>query len=730
MTAPDDGAKPAAKPTPPPPSAPTPPSAAPAADSPQEQPGKPAEKGEPQAGSQESTSKTVGRDIAAAAANPGTTRARTAQRDRAKRNLDGGMAFDGGTTLHGDAVVGGKHIYYQTTASGRQVRVTRLSDAYLDSYVDTFVWPEGRRVRPATGPVTIVRGPSGSGRQAAGLTMLNRPDRRTTMLLNPETLLEDLTKEGFREPAGFLLDARDGDGVTPFELHRLDRELRDHECVLIIVVSDRFRPTDTTLTDRIVDLAERPDPCSVIRAHLVWHGRALPNAPKLLDGRADKLLAMVPAAAATLTDYAVLGKLLADTAGDLDLIRRRLTMRGDEDFNNWFENLPDLYTRCFAIALAVLNSLPHQAVVDAARAFEEILDPKDEREKRTEAPTPFRISRTKMLELVRASVVERVVSTRHGWTPAEVAAYLDPSYPGRLLRYVWQEHDYVRRALVGWLRLLGQHVSDSVRVAAATAAGNLAAMSFDYLRGTVLLPWAEHDVDLCRESAAIALEAPAAAQAELRATVTAMVTDWALSDNIALAATAARSCGTALGGHDIDAAQSLLDDLIVREESDIVVAACISLAEWVGGTDPVLCKRGVDAMHGWANDRDPNKRTGGELAFLMVAADLITDDDPWPTMLRLATEDATIAAQVVTTWSSALVNPELSELARQVLATWAETVEPDDAAISAFVDLCTRAGSRARFVIEHQAKSWSRTDSELDCRRASAAVLNALNAVT
>src|SRR5262249_34243246 len=157
---------------------------------------------------------------------------------------------------------------------------------------------------------------------------------------------------------------------------------------------------------------------------------------KLLDDCADQLLGLLTTSAPEIGDYAVLGRLLAESAGDLDLVRRRLEMRSSHDFENWFEGLPDLYTRCFAIALAVLNSLPSQAVVDAARGLEALLDPKDERQKRAEAPTPFRETRRKMLERVRASVVERAVSTRHGLAPAETVAFLDPGYPGRLLRHV------------------------------------------------------------------------------------------------------------------------------------------------------------------------------------------------------------------------------------------------------------------------------------------------------
>jgi hypothetical protein len=275
------------------------------------------------------------------------------------------------------------------------------------------------------------------------------------------------------------------------------------------------------------------------------------------------------------------------------------------------------------------------------------------------------------------------------------------------------------------LKHLGQHRSDSVRIAAAIAVGNLAVKSFDYLHSTVLLPWATHKVDLCRESAAIALDAPAASDPELRATVTALVTEWSASADPALAATAARACGTTLGSQDLDAALSLLDDLIVREEGAVVWAACVSLAEWVSGQDAVLRNRGISAMHGWAGDRDPDKRTGGQLAFLLVAGDLIAEDDPWPTLLRLATTDATIAAQVVTMWSTALVNPELSETARHVLGTWASTVDKDSAATTAFVDLYSRVGSRAQAVIRHQAKGWLSKESEQHSPRTAAAVLNA-----
>jgi hypothetical protein len=345
--------------------------------------------------------------------------------------------------------------------------------------------------------------------------------------------------------------------------------------------------------------------------------------------------------------------------------------------------------------------------------------------KRSEPATPFRMGRRRLLDEVRASVAMRMIETRHGETPAEVATFVDPSYPRRLLNYVWQEHDHVRGPLLEWLKRLGEHGSDAVRIAAATATGVLAVTSFDFVRARVLLAWATHEYEVCRESAAIALDGPANDDV-LGRTVNGLVAEWARDDRIELVATAARACGVALGKQDPEKALALLDEMIVVEDLAIIRAYCMSLAEWVGGDDVVLRGRGVAAVHEWSCDRaDPDKRTAGQLAFLWMAMDLITEDDPWPALLKFAVTDGTMAQRVVALWSSVLVNPELSEQARRVLAEWADTVNPDTVAITAFVDMCGRMGSRSRAVIRHQARNWLRTDTDKHCPNTAAAVLNA-----
>jgi hypothetical protein len=668
----------------------------------------------------------TGRGVAAAAASPGGTRARNAQRDSARRNLDGGVSFDGTTTLTGDTVLGGKHIYYQATSTRREFRGFALSKQHIETELGTYVRPKMSRERHPHDRVTILRGTPGSGRNTTALSMLNEPSRRVTIRLDPRTVLEALDADRLENAAGYVLDGSDGDEVTAFELQRVDSELHSCQARLVIVVSDRFRPVDPVLADRVIDVTDRADPLAVVRAHLHWHGsrRGVAKMASLLD-EPDTVLALLPETARSVGDYAQLGRLLVDSDGDLDVVRRRLDMRNLQDFEKWFDDLPTLYAQCFAIALSVLNSLPHQAVAETARALELLLDPKDEREKRAEAPKPFQTGRKRLLEQVRAAVATRTVETRHGTTPAEVVTYLDATYPPRLLRYVWQEHDEVRGPLVEWLNWLGKHGSDAVRVAGAIATGLLAVASFDFVRSKVLLAWALHEYEVCRESAAIALEAPAADDT-LRATVTGLITEWARSDNTELAATAARSCGAALGGKDTETALSLLDELIVEDNAAILGATCVSLAEWVGGDDVVLRNRGLTAIHDWSVDRDPEKRTAGQLVFLWVAMDLITEDDPWPAVLKFACEDGTIAQRVVALWSAALVNPELSEFARRVLATWADTVNDDNAALTAFVDLCARTGNRSRAVINHQARNWLRADADQHCPRTAAAVLNAM----
>lgn len=667
-----------------------------------------------QGGGDDQSGGTSGRGAAAAAASPGGTRARNAQRDSARRNLVG---YDGDVTHQGDNVSGNK-IVYQATDTRRELRATELDRSHVDTVLGTYL---GDKFTVA-GTVALLRGAPGSGRYATALTMLNTPSPRPTMLLDPKTVLEALTRDRLADAAGYVLDGRDGAALTAFEVQRVEGELRGRECLMVVMVSDRFNPVDPVLVDRIVDMPAPPEPAAVVRAHLNWLGSSNRRAPGLTH-LVDEALTLLPETARGVGEYAALADAIVDAAGDLDLVRRRLALRDSHDFEKWFDELPDLYTKCFAISLATLNSLPHPAVAEAARELELLLDPIDERQKRAQPATPFTMGRRRLLEEVRASVATRTIETWHGDTPAEVVTFVDPGYPRRLLDYVWQEHDHVRGQLLDWLKWLGENGSDAVRVAAATATGVLAVMSFDFVRARVLMAWAVDERAWCRESAAIGLEGPAADETLAR-TVKELVTFWARGDNTELVATAARSCGVALAAQDPDAALALLDELVVDEEI-IILAYCQSLAEWVGGDDAVLRNKGIAAVYDWSVDREREKRTAGQFAFLWMAVDLIADGDPWPVLLRHAVADGVVAEHVVALWSSALVNPDLSDFARRVLATWADTVNPDETAIAAFVDLCRRTGNRSRAVTRHQAKGWLRVDADRHCPRTAAAVLNA-----
>jgi hypothetical protein len=713
----DDGGKPAAQPAPNPDKKESAPSG--------DQADKTADGTENATDPAEPTTGAAGRGHAAAAASPGGTRARNAQRDSARRNLEGGVSYDGTATHSGDTVLGVKQVIYAATADRRAMRATVCPpgeiDRCLDTHVRTADWTELTRVDT----VLFLRGARGSGRTATALVLLNEVSPRETLRLDPRTRLEALASDRFTQGAGYVLDGGDGDGLTAFEVQRLEGELHDKKCRLIVVVSDRFRPTDPVLAGHVVDLTTRPEPVDVVRAHADWHARERGRPPltALLEESEREILDLLPQTAQGVGHHASLAELLVTADGDLDVVRRMLAMRDSDDFEEWFDTLGDLYTQCFAIALSALNSLPHQSVAEAATALELFLDPKEDRQKRSERAKPFTMGRRRLLDKVRATVAQRTIETRHGETPAEVVTFLDPGYPRRLLAYVWQEHDEARGPLMEWLHLLGAHGSDAVRVAAAIATGHLAVTSFDFVRARVLIEWALHEDEVRHDSVAIALEAPAGHK-ELGRTVTGLVTEWARSAAPELAATAARSCGLALGGQDPEAALKLLDELVVGEEAAIL-ATCQSLAEWAAGENVVLRNRGITAVYDWSVDRDPEKRTAGQLVFLWIAMDLVSEDDPWPTLLRFATEDGLIAQRVIALWSSALVNPELSEFARRVLATWADTVNSDNAAINAFVDLCGRTGNRSRAVINHQAKGWLRTDAEKRCPRTASAVLNA-----
>lgn len=681
---------------------------------------------------------SVGAGISSAAANPGNTASRSDQVRQAR------LSFTADTQFR-DAIAGDQHQYHfhaahtTTTALGTH----QLSDEGLREIVGTFVTPKGLGV--VNTKVVVLRAQAGHGKMALGVWMLvSRAKFGKVFRLGPDTDLRTLAVGGLTGNAGYVLDdltSQAASAITSFDLDRLDAEFGRTGGQLIITVRPETQFTDD-INRYVLDVTARPQPRDVLERHLAWRMKTPGRAAGLL-ARPDvgRLIADELPATAPLRKAADLARLMAE-AGDqpeqlVALVRRRLTTFDQNDFTTWFDGLTDLYLKCFAISLSIFNGLPYETVADAGLLLLKKFDVASGTAVATkavpEAADPFGDSRGTRLHKLRAQVGRAQVQTVYGRVTAEVVRYTDTSFPARVLRHVWQEHDRARNGLITWLRDLGGHQSQTVRIRAATAVGVLTTFAYDHMRYEVLTRWASSNDVQRREAAAVALVGPAEdVDQGLRTAVRGLVDAWSYgSEN--QRATAARAYGTAIGMKDLHTSLTALERIAIDENNDdfdVVEAVCESLTELIGYGGGEARGKVLQLIRKWATGRKPLNRVVAHLAFMYMAADLVTkrpDGITWPSLLWLAYDHREHHQVIADLWASSLSSGNYS-LALTVLDEWAGHVEKDAVARRVFVGLMRTACSQHRVPLRlrGRAQKWLQPDSGTQARTTAVELLAVL----
>ncbi|MDT7787574.1 MAG: hypothetical protein QOF58_5993 [Pseudonocardiales bacterium] len=679
---------------------------------------------------------SVGAGISSAAANPGTTASRSDQVRQARQSFAAATQFR-------DAIAGDQYHFYAASTTTTVLGTHQLSDEGLREIVDTFVTPQG--LGSVDTKVVVLRAAAGYGKLALAVWLLaNRSGFGKVFRLGPDADLRKLAVDGLTKASGYVLDdlsSQAASALTSFDLDRLDAELGRAGAQLIITVRPETQFTDD-INRYVLDVAARPLPREVLDRHLVWRLKTTSRAAELL-ARPDvvQLVADELPATAPLRKAADLARLIGEVSGRpeqlVTLVRQRLTRFGQNDFTTWFDGLDDLYLKCFAISLGIFNGLPYETVADAGLLLLKKFDVASGTAVATkavpEAADPFGDSRGTRLHKLRAQVGRAEVQTVYGKVTAEVVRYTDTSFPARVLRHVWQEHDRARNGLITWLRDLGGHQSQTVRIRAATAVGVLTTFAYDHMRYEVLTRWASSNDVYRREAAAVALVGPAEDDDQgLRAAVRSLVDDWSWG-NGNQRATAARAYGTEIGLKSLDTSLTSLERIAIDENNDdfdVVQAVCESLTELVeyGGT--TAAGRVLDLIRKWAASRKPLNHVVAHLAFMYMAADLVTrrpDGVMWPSLLWFSYDHREHHQVIAELWARSLGSVD-HPLALTVLDEWAEYVEKDSTARQVFVGLMRTActNNRVPYRLRGRAQKWLKPDSGTKARTTAAELLAVL----
>jgi hypothetical protein len=643
-------------------------------------------------------------------------------------------------TIEGDSVGRDKNIFL--IGGAQRIRLRRLSRRQIEPVRRAFVPPDGfddictefEKTR-----AVILRGPAGYGKQAIAVRMLTelspgplyQLDSAVDLAQLAELIETDIDgRDRIEQGAGFLLNqpanfARLYGSV----LQSLDEALDRADARLVLTVGSSVPVPDHDLFDYIVNVHSVPKYRDIVASHLRLRLSADEAGPLLARTDVQEVIDGQLAGdascklAADLADAIVAQADASDDEDgfDIEKIKTWNEQRGAEGFDTWFAGLADTRTRSFAVALAVLNGLPYDAVAQAARALYRAFDRPpyvvmaSADNTQPEGLRPFRMSRREWLHLLRARITETEIQGVYGHSVTETVEYRDPEYAIKIIRWAWSDYE-VQDALLAWLGQLADDVSEQVRIFAGTVLGRLAIWSFDFLCYKVLGPWANGRIKGQREAVAYALRV-VAADPRLRANVRQLVSGWYANDGRPFAqATAARAWGVAYGPIDPVGAFEQLARL--SEVGDIRVATAIgdSVADLLeAGSDEFACSvlsRLADFI------REPERSATVQLVFLILADGLVDREEnapgeepvSWPSLLRLTTRLVDVRSAIVRLWQYVLNEALFYEEAEQVMTRWAATAETNLAVRGAYLRLAraiARSDQRSLLILERYCAQWA-----------------------
>jgi hypothetical protein len=253
------------------------------------------------------------------------------------------------------------------------------------------------------------------------LVSLAKAQRKPIYELHDPTQLRQLKEESVTAGAAYLLCDTSWHALNQLSLDfaELATALKAANATLVVTCTDQ---PDSLAAQSCFEIwkIQSPDPLRIARAHLTallaHHGKGRQesslNAAALV---AHFATAFIKASAAGPSSVADLSATIATVAleghsgGRLTAeVDNRLTLADRVKFESWFESVTDLDTKCFIVALAVLNKLPFDLVAERAADLAATLQSPGSPALMDAATTAtadvFGVSRKSQLQNVRAEV--------------------------------------------------------------------------------------------------------------------------------------------------------------------------------------------------------------------------------------------------------------------------------------------------------------------------------------
>ncbi|WP_341716555.1 hypothetical protein QQG74_21485 [Micromonospora sp. FIMYZ51] len=643
--------------------------------------------------------------------------------------------------IQGDLVGGDKYMI-TFGRSETPARMHRLSPLLLEPARAAFVPPRVMGKLQAdfeTRNTSLMQASAGHGRTTLAIRLLLDAAHDTIYLLDPAVdivQLADAIEAERRQPdgrirgAGLVVEPEVAMVVSGRQLRNLDHLLMEAKARLVIIVGPDTRLADEEALDHRLPGFDPPTHRAIVESHLRW--RLGNQAEQVLEqdevGRAiDDLVPRLPRRRAA-TFAELVQRATQEGKTNITLVRDRMARRNADDFTIWLDGFTDPEDICFAVALAVLDGMPHEKVTEMGSVLLSKLDIT-----RSKSIDVGRAGDRNRLEEFRACLREVYTRGSFGRTVVQAVEYSERTYPRRVIQHFWRRVGFTE-AITDWLLELAstKEQPERVRIRAATALGLLSVRNFDHLHHRMFAPWARDEDYLRREAVANALRVPAATTSTA-ANVVRLVEEWhgGIRSNTWTRATAARAYGVSLASTDPTWLIDRLGRLAVVDRREVRFSVARSLSDLAGRADCRLVSPILSALCEWL----PNYRRepAAQWAFLDAARSLIaeTDDDHrgvpelWPVLLVLADGDRRLRGTLCLLWANSLQSWTFRDQAITTLTDWAAMAEKNQTMRRAFTYLIGavyQQDERMRHTVRHLVDQWRSPDHLQPLTRTASAV--------
>jgi hypothetical protein len=358
--------------------------------------------------------------------------------------------------------------------------------------------------------------------------------------------------------------------------------------------------------------------------------------------------------------------------------------RAHRDVAEWFDKHADLTDCAFMIAVAILSGVSYQAVADASRRLQELLealepaDPDEQKPKAAGKPL-FGTTRTQRLKDVGARLESGYQLAEFGLSRSSWLCWItrlssQPCWSTSGGSTTWS----ASHCSPGSRSLARTAISTSGSGAAA-AVGKLAEYDFGHIRSEVLNPWATDGNEWAREAAAAELGVPAWGS-EVTPQTFGLLHHWStLKDNLHLRWSAAAAYGGLAGLRFPELALHELGRILGAEDLRLLGVCSRSVLGLfdAGAYVPELHLLVLDALDDWSTQRARTSVLA--LSSLSIGLWLAWDAELepasyqgqiWPTLLWLIDEDGPEREKAVALLRRALDAKEIRGAALDVLHQW------------------------------------------------------------